>query len=100
MIETRKLQTSWLWFRDGTILLEEKINKKIRKDLSIPSSLYTLYTSDLLLTCVIHMIPICYIRVDSDIDTFDQIVFRMIQYWIKNLDVWRNRMYSFIEFLT
>ena len=31
------------------------------------------------------MIPINFIRVDSDIDTLDQIVFRMIQYWIKYL---------------
>ena len=36
-----------------------------------------------MLTCVFYMFPICSTKIDLDEDTFDDIGFRMIQFWIK-----------------
>ena len=39
-----------------------------------------------MLTCVFYMFPICSTQVDFYENTFDDIGFRMIQFWIKYFD--------------
>ena len=36
------------------------------------------------------MFPVCFIKVELDIDILDQIVFRMIQFYIKYLEIQRE----------